>query len=393
MKNNKKKKILFINGHMNVGGIEKSLLDLLNHINYNKYEISLLLLEDMGDYIPLINKNVKIIFFNTKNVYGPLLKTLYINIKKGNYRNILYRIIVTCSHVIGLKFNYLLNYLLPIDKYYDIAIAYRPGECANILAYSINSKKKLLWWHLGNCSLSSKQINDTTIIWKKIDKIVTVSKACQQMLKNKFTTLSNKIVILPNMINVKELEYAAGNSTPYKDESKLIFVTVSRLYTEKHVENIIDVVRKLTINNITQFKWYIIGDGDLYEPIKKKIHLYKLEKWIIMLGSKRNPYPYIKYANILIHTSYVEAQCTTMLESMALKTAFIATKTQNPQDFTINNFNCMIAEQNILSLTQNIIELINNPTKRKFLIRNAEITVKDYLPSKTIENFEKLLNN
>ena len=49
--NNQRKKILFINGHLNVGGIEKSLVDLLNWIDYSRYDIDLLLLEGKGDYV------------------------------------------------------------------------------------------------------------------------------------------------------------------------------------------------------------------------------------------------------------------------------------------------------------------------------------------------------
>lgn len=47
----KRKKILFINGQLNVGGIEKSLVDLLNWIDYSQYDINLLLLEGMGGYV------------------------------------------------------------------------------------------------------------------------------------------------------------------------------------------------------------------------------------------------------------------------------------------------------------------------------------------------------
>ena len=44
-----KKKVLFINGHLNVGGVEKSLTDILRHMDYDQYEVDLLLLEDTGD--------------------------------------------------------------------------------------------------------------------------------------------------------------------------------------------------------------------------------------------------------------------------------------------------------------------------------------------------------
>ena len=45
----KMKKLLFINGHLNTGGVEKSLLDILQHIDYSQYHVDLLLLEGRGD--------------------------------------------------------------------------------------------------------------------------------------------------------------------------------------------------------------------------------------------------------------------------------------------------------------------------------------------------------
>lgn len=68
-----KKNILFINGHMNVGGVEKSLLDVLKHIDYEKYNVDLLLLEEIGDYGKEIPSEVKIILKSLQDTYGNFL--------------------------------------------------------------------------------------------------------------------------------------------------------------------------------------------------------------------------------------------------------------------------------------------------------------------------------
>ena len=54
------KKLLFINGHMNPGGTEKSLLDILCNLDFSQYDVELLLLEEYGSYINEIPDNVKI---------------------------------------------------------------------------------------------------------------------------------------------------------------------------------------------------------------------------------------------------------------------------------------------------------------------------------------------
>ena len=61
------KKLLFINGHMNPGGAEKSLLDILKHIDYSKYHVELLLLEEFGDYTDEIPKEVEVRLFDLHN--------------------------------------------------------------------------------------------------------------------------------------------------------------------------------------------------------------------------------------------------------------------------------------------------------------------------------------
>lgn len=93
-----KKKLLFVNGHLNVGGVEKSLADLLSNLDYHKYDVDLLLLEDKGTYLQQIPKEVNIIFFNTTKAYGPLLKSIFLNLFTLQWSMIWYRIILLIAN-------------------------------------------------------------------------------------------------------------------------------------------------------------------------------------------------------------------------------------------------------------------------------------------------------
>lgn len=64
------KKLLFINGHLITGGVEKSLLDILKHLDYEKFEVDLLLLEELGDYASEIPEQVHVQLRCLKNTYG-----------------------------------------------------------------------------------------------------------------------------------------------------------------------------------------------------------------------------------------------------------------------------------------------------------------------------------
>ena len=71
------KHILFINGHLNAGGVERSLADILKHMDYTKYAVDLLLLEDVGDYASELPPEVHVLFRDIHNTYGSFVSVSY----------------------------------------------------------------------------------------------------------------------------------------------------------------------------------------------------------------------------------------------------------------------------------------------------------------------------
>ena len=80
-----KKRILFVNSHLYAGGVERSLVDVLHHLDYTKFQVDLLILEGKGDYIEEIPSQVNLIKRNIDLAYGPLTSALIKNIKKRNW--------------------------------------------------------------------------------------------------------------------------------------------------------------------------------------------------------------------------------------------------------------------------------------------------------------------
>ena len=66
-----KKKIILFMTTMYTGGIENALIELLNKLDYEKYDVTLFLENKKGELLHKINKNVKIYNYNlsySKNV-------------------------------------------------------------------------------------------------------------------------------------------------------------------------------------------------------------------------------------------------------------------------------------------------------------------------------------
>ena len=389
--NHNKKKILFVNGNLRVGGIERSLIDLLTHMDYSLYDVDLFLIEEGGELTEQLPSNVRLICANLSESYGPFIKTSFTNISRGKFKFVLARIIILLSHFIGNKALRLLCLLFRVGKEYDCAIAYRVGFSLDIVSYGINSKKKICWWHNGLCNYNSKEINSIQCAWDSFNHIVAVSNGCKQMILSAFPKLlAQKVEVIPNMVDIDRISALAGSTTPYPYYEGIKIVTVGRLCWEKHIEDIPQIASELIKRGMNQFKWYIVGDGVMRGQIENELSKYSVVDYVYLLGSKSNPYPYIKFADMMVHTSHVESQGLTILEAMALKTPCVAVASMGPKEY-MNDSNGYIVSEDVSSIAETLFRAINDlPCKIK--ANNAYETVyNNYSPNLIIKKLNGLI--
>lgn len=383
-----KKKILFINGHLNVGGVERSLVDLLCNLDYNKYEVDLLLLEDKGDYLPQIPKNVNIVFVNLPKICGPFLKILFLNLLTFRWSMIFSRIIIFFANKFGKYYLSKLRRVFALNSFYDVAIAYRPGFCADIAAYIAMAKNRIVWWHHGEINLSPSQIKSYNETWSLFDNVITVSYACKKMLEQNFTYPSNRIIVISNMVDIVQILKKAGNLSPYNDTISTRIVSVSRLFQEKHFEDVIIVAKRLVDTGVKDFHWYIIGDGDLREQLENLVDEQRVEKYITLLGKKDNPYPWLKYANIFVHPSYVESQGLTILEAMALNVPCVVCRSAGPSEFIVDGVNAIMTEPNPDCLYNGVLAMMRNRNRYLFAIEAQKMVEERFCSQNIVKLFD-----
>ena len=371
-----KKKVLFVNGHLNVGGVEKSLIDILKNFNYQEYEVDLILFEDLGDYHNELPKEVNLRFIDLTNTYGSYKDCIKKCLKKKDWFTFFIKIILIFSSKINQKLLKMARPLLKINKYYDCAIAFRVGFCAEFVGNCINSKKKICWWHYGECQYSEVTRNRMIETFDMFDTIVSVSKGCQLMIEEYFGNLTNKTIVIPNMIDIKSIKNKAKVFNPYLNaKHQWKFITVGRLSLEKHIDNVVYIANELLQQGFNDFIWYVVGDGPEKDKIKQLIKKYNIEDSVKLLGSKKNPYPYIYYADLLVHTSLVESQCLTVLEGLTLQKPCIVTKSIGPDEFIDQYTNGVLTTKNPSDICKEILFLSKNSSLKEKIIYNSLITV------------------
>ncbi|MDU2693463.1 MAG: glycosyltransferase [Intestinibacter bartlettii] len=387
-----KKRLLFVNGHLNVGGVEKSLVDLLKAIDYDKYEVDLVLFEELGDYIDEIPKDVNVKFYDLTNTYGAFLKCIFGNLKPNKFKYAFIRIIFNLQRIFGVRMISLLNSLFKDLGTYDCAIAYRIGICSEFVAYVVDAKRKITWWHHGSYDYNQKQTKTIEQVYDKFDYVVSVSQGCKDMILENVNISPEKIVVIPNIIDFdyiqkKSLEKIEENLF---DKDFVNIVSIGRLSPEKGMINCVLSCKQL-MDLGYKIKWFLIGDGVEYKKIKMEIEKNKLEENIFLLGRKKNPYSYLRYADIYVHPSYVESMSITVLEAMCLDKPLVVVRSIGPSEFIRDGENGLLVDVSVDGIVNGVKCLINNRDLYEKLSCKDKIVLNKYKKENVIKQLDNLI--
>ncbi|MGF9965401.1 glycosyltransferase [Bacillus rhizoplanae] len=393
-----KKKLLFVIDSLTIGGAEKSLISLLNLINPSKYEIDLLLLKTGGDLESYVPKNVNILpvpeyfrYINNEKVH--LSKSaiyLYYRIKTSlslrvnNYKkNIL--------HSEQVVFRSIKKIIAPIQKKYDVAIAYSQGMPTYLVANKVTASKKLAWINTDYTNtLYDKELDYES--YKKIDKIIAVSQNTKESLMNLRKEYTDKVDLVLDIIDPNIIyKMSEVNEFNEFDKSIVNILTVGRLVAVKSYSTAIEVAHLLKKSGY-KFKWFGVGEGPEKKRLQELIDEYQLNDCFILLGKKVNPYPYMKNCDIYVQTSVKEGFGLTVCEAKILKRPIVCTNFFTAKEIIDHNVDGLVVEQNINSIYNGIKKYLDDNSFREKII--AELNSKEpYSSVNQLSKFYGLIEN
>ena len=379
------KRILFINGHLNAGGVERALVDILRHMSFEKYAVDLLLLEDTGDYVSELPDEVHVLFRDIHHTYGSAASSIRRCIAAQDWMCLRLRVLFLMEKFFGARALKPAARILLGKHHYDCVIGFRPGICSDLAAYSVQADRRITWWHHGKFNVDRAAYGD---MCSKMDAVAVVSQSCKKMLQGQLPELADKLIYVPNMLDADEITRKATQS-PYADRA-LHIVSVGRLAPEKHFENIIPAAKALREAGTT-FSWHIVGEGPERAKLEPIIAEHHLGDCVILEGSKANPYPYMRYADLYVHPSYVESQGLTILEAMAFGIPCVVTKSRGPCEFIEDGINGLLTEQTPESLTEKVLEILEDKELYRRVRENTRCPER-FSPERVMEPVERLID-
>lgn len=379
-------KLLIVTRHMNVGGIQKSLIELLKVLSKDeKYDISLFCCLKRGPLLTHLPENIKIL---DENPYAAISEISVSECKKMGIKYALIRGVLSVwtklfTKKIPIKlFSRLVG---KIGDSYDISVSYaQPMEdhsfCAltnELVLNCTDAKKKVGFVHSdfanygGNTPLNRA-------IYPCFDNVAAVTESLKRSFIQIMPEIADKVHTVYNICDISRVKELAEESPVEYDLAVTTFVTVARLGEEKGHIRCLAAFAHLREEGF-DFRWHIVGGGELYDRINSEILYYGLEDCVILEGEHTNPYRYVKNADYFLLPSIHEGAGIVFLEAQTLGVSILSTDTLSAKELVGNkNFGyvCKNNEDGIYDMLKKA--LCNNLGPFNKEIPDCSITKKQF---------------
>lgn len=332
------KKILFVINTLGRAGAENSLLELLKHLDPKQYEVSLYVIMGQGELASELPEHVRLLNKHYRNT--PVLGKQG---QKGMVKQVLKAMFTRGTLIRRLPYLFKNLFLMlgkkqiSVDKLlwrilsdggefqeetYDLAVAYIEGGATYYVADHVHAVRKAAFIHVDYQKAGYTKALDKDC-YAKFDKMFAVSQEVKIEFEKFYPQWADKTDVFRNILDVEGIRKRAlepGGFTDSFDGVRIL--TIGRLTAQKGLEVSIEAMALLK-RAFFPVRWYVLGEGDQRDFLKKTIEKAGLQEDFILLGSVDNPYPYLAQADLYVHASRFEGKSIAIQEAQVLGKAIV----------------------------------------------------------------------
>ena len=358
-------KLLFVIGSANMGGSVSSMVNMLDLLKENGIDADVFIMAHTGELYDTI-KNKALILSENQYLAATVCRREYLKRKYG-LKGVFFRGLIAIGNRMGTKAlnEFIYKRTAAQIPDYDVVIAYQEGYATDFAKHT-HAREKIAWVHtiyqkFAKTYKNKSQLYDT---YKNYNKIVCVAAGAVDAFCKGVPALKNKVCLIQNPLissHIKQRaeEHIDNDLLKYLEHRCTCIVSVGRLSAEKQYDVAVKVADKLNKKN-KSFVWFIVGDGPEKYNIQSLIDDYQLKEKVILTGLLLNPYPLVRYADVLVISSAYEAQPMVANEALILGTPVITTNYPTAYTLIKNNVNGVICENSCVSITNAILKYIED---------------------------------
>lgn len=377
-----KKNLLFVIPSLDAGGGEKSLVNLLNTIDYDQFEVDLVVFQPKGLFLSSIPKQVNLLTIqgNYPAFTSGLLRSCLTFLKSGKLSLVFHRLVYSLKNKLITNKGYAeqsswknLSKAIPfLEKKYDAAIGFLEKSSNYYVVDKVKATQKIGWIHT-NYSKSGMRAAFDLPYFSAMDFVVTVSNECEIDLQTNFPNITHKFQTIHNIVSAKLIRHLAEEKPDVElDWTKFTIITVARLSHEKGCDMAIEACNIL-VNRGIAIQWLLIGDGNERKDLEEKVAHYGLQHQFLFLGLKANPYPYVKNASLYVQPSRYEGKSIAIDEAKILQKPILVTDFDTAKDQIIHLKTGIISPMHAENLAEEIFKIFHDTTIQNELMLNLSL--------------------
>ena len=375
----RKMRILVIGPGMQIGGVERSLLGLLDAFDYSCVEVDLFLRSHGGELMPLINQNVNLLL-----EYKPLtLATWPISklFRSGHFGIGTTRLLSKVrgdirGHMTGSSSvnTHLCNKLLvrrmsKPERHYDLALGFFWPFFG--LESKVVAEVKVGWVHTDYSNVNEKlDVDFYREMWGSLDYIACVSEGVRASFAKVYPELKGRMIVVENilsgaMIASQANEFDVTEEMP--NDGKLKILSVGRFAPQKGFDEAIRACKILHDQGYA-FRWYFIGYGPDEQMLESLVAELGCADYVRILGKRANPYPYIEACDLYAQPSRYEGKAVTVREAQMLHKPVMITRYETSGSQLEEGVDGYISEMGVQGIVNGVSRLISDSDLRQRLV-------------------------
>ncbi len=345
-----KKRILFVYTEMAIGGSTTSLLSILNSLDYDKYEVDLLLRRNHGDLLEYLPPQVRLLppALKYPSYRGDYIRRMLSPRYLWHYYKA--KCIVNQSGIPIHGAQYIesqdVDFYRKISGKYDVAIAFLEGVACKLVANHISAQRRIAWIHVNyrDAKFNPDFDRDAMVAF---DKIVLVSEDCKSDFDKIFPELQARTCVIENILTSELIQSRSKEDVGYQIQPDDInLVTTCRInFRSKGLDRVVGAMKRLWNDGLGKnLHWHIIGDGCDLEQLKKMVADANLENNIHCIGMKKNPYPYMAGMTLFFLPSRWEGKPMAVTEAFMLGLPALVTEYSSAREQVQHDIDGFIVE-------------------------------------------------
>lgn len=387
------KKIIIVNNNMKVGGVQKSLYNLLWETQ-GRYEVTLLLFRAVGPYMDKLPAGVKIVECTS------LFR--YLGISQAECAGhlpdrILRAFLAAVSRIFGRHtvMKLLLRSQKKLPETYDCAISFlhngRPeafyGGTQEFVLHCISARKKIAFLHCDYAGCGANHERNNRLI-ARFDRIAACSEGCRNAFVQCLPELTPRCTVVRNFHRPAQLRFLGEQEPVTYEPDSLHVVMVCRLTHEKQVDRAIAAAAGVRNRGIP-VKLHIVGSGREEKSLRSLVRDLGMTEQVFFYGEQENSCRYVKNADLFLLSSAHEAAPMVLEEARCLGVPVLTTRTTSSEEM-VTGENCgWVCENSLPALEQMLAELLARPELLRQ--KKAELLARTMDNAGAMEQFTTLI--